>query len=81
MQLAVFHFIAALFSAGLLIVGRYWRSNPASFVRFFTFGVHEGSGVPGKLGRLAGWFFFIFGSLGVLFYLILLPFDLVSSGR
>ena len=79
MQLAIFHLFGALFSIATALLGQYWRHHPASFVKFFTFGAHDGTGFPRKIGLSVGWFFFIFGAIGALFYLILIPVDLVSS--
>jgi hypothetical protein len=79
MELAALHALGAVFSAGLALLGQYSRRNPGALARFFSFGASAGTRFGETYGRLAGWFFFVFGIIGVLLFLIAIPVDLVSS--
>jgi hypothetical protein len=81
MQMAALHLLGAFLSGAIALLGRFGIRNAPSFVKFFSFGSANAGVIPARLGRLAGWFFLIFGSMGVLFYLILIPIDLVSLNK
>jgi hypothetical protein len=78
MEAVALHALGAVFSAGVALLGHYSLRNPGTPARFFTFGASVGSR-PGEIyGRVMGWFFFGFGIIGVLLFLIAIPVDLVS---
>ena len=79
MQEACYHAIGLVFAVALAILGRFVTRHPERMVRFFTFGAANETGFFVGFSRAVGWFYFVGGILGVITYLIMIPFDLMHS--
>jgi hypothetical protein len=81
MQAAFAHFLMLAFAVLMAKLGWYMAHNPMRALRFFTFGTEPafGNRFGGVWCRVVGWRFAVGGSLGVLLYLVLIPFDFWRS--
>jgi hypothetical protein len=81
MEAVIGDVIGLMFAAGMLWLGLYLKRTPETAYRWFTFRQRAALGERFAIGwaRAAGWLFTVFGSLGVVMYLFLIPFDLLRS--
>jgi hypothetical protein len=80
MQLALFHFVCLLLSAATLFLGRSIIRNPERTIRFFLLGSDPPFARSLLLlwARASGWLFAAGGAFGVVFYLVLIPIDILK---
>ena len=78
MQAAFAHALMLLVAAAMGRLGWFMAHSPERAIRFFTFGTELAFGkrFAQIWSKAAGWFFTVFGCLGVPFYLVQILLDL-----
>jgi hypothetical protein len=78
MEAALTHGLMLLFAAGMARLGWYMKQNPKSASRWFTLRERPMVGESFAIGwtRIMGWFFTVSACIGIVLYLVIIPFDL-----